>query len=108
KAVVRYSRPTPLPAVIHALIIERWSEHRNSKGLKESADDFADLYQTLLNYEKSRDFPNPLIERTDIAKYHVSLSIRSENNDQHINRMMTRMWGEDWRAKLNKEMRAWR
>jgi hypothetical protein len=63
-----------------------------------------ELYQTLLDYEKTKDFPNPLIERTDIVKYYLKLSMR-QRDSQQFNSTMTRVWGKDWRTKLHKEMK---
>src|SRR5919197_5186345 len=67
KAVARYSRRrAPSPADVHALIIKKWSgQGVDHVELEKIATEFAELYQTLLNYEKTSGFPDPLIERTD-------------------------------------------
>jgi hypothetical protein len=96
KAVVRYSRRVASEAEVHALIVERWSEQVESQELDERAKEFAELYATLLAYEKTKGFPDPLIERTDIAQFYVAL-----RGDKHYrNRRMTEVWGKDWHTKL--------
>ena len=61
---------------------------RATDGIKslQLANEFAERYQLLLDYEKTKGFPNPLVERTNILKYHLALSVQSQENDQHINR----------------------
>jgi hypothetical protein len=107
KAIARYSRRVPSPADIYTLIVERWKGQRDSAKLDETAERFADLYQTLMDYEKTGGFPDPLIERTDIVKYHLELSVHSRDNRQHVNMTMTDVWGKDWRTKLDKAMREY-
>ncbi len=104
KAVARYTRRVLSPADIHALIVERRDGQQDRAELNKTAKQFAERYQTLLDYEKTGGFPDALIERTDIVKYYVQLSISSRENKQHINRMMTEVWGKDWRVDLDKEM----
>jgi hypothetical protein len=105
KAVARYSRKAPLQADVHALIVDRWSDQvADSIELDEIARKFAGLYETLLDYERTKGFPDPLIERTNIVKFYLELSIRGRGNDQHINRTMIEAWGKDWRTKLDKEI----
>jgi len=90
KAVARYSRrKTPSWADIHALIMQKWEGRDldlDSAELDERANEFAERYQMLLDYEKTKGFPNPLVERTNILKYHLALSVQNQENDQHINR----------------------
>ena len=101
KAVARYSRSrAPSQADIHALIVQRWrGQGVDRVELDTRANEFAELYRTLLNYEKTRDFPDPLIERTNILEYHLRVSAQCQGNDQCINRMMTEVWGKDWHTK---------
>src|SRR2546425_2472383 len=75
KAVARYTRRFPSQADIHALIVARWSGQRSRSELNETANYFAELYQTLLGYEMTPGFPDALIERTDIVRYHLELSV---------------------------------
>jgi hypothetical protein len=102
KAVARYSRRPPLPRDIKTLIVERrGGDRRITAALSKTADKFVDLYQTLLEYEKTRGFPDALIERTNIVRYYLRLTSGSGSNHHHINRMMTDVWGKDWRAELH-------
>jgi hypothetical protein len=105
KAVARYNRrKVPSPDDIYALIVERWRDQvKDSDELDRIASEFAGLYQTLLNYEKTRHFPDPVIERTDIVKYHLTLSVREQEDYQRINKRMIEDWGEDWKDKLRRE-----
>jgi len=103
KAVVRYSRRRPpLSGHIRSLVVKKWSGRRTPAALRKAADDFARLYETLLEYEKTRGFPDALIERTDVVRYHLKLTLGKGPNDAHVNRTMTDVWGNDWRVKLNR------
>lgn len=105
KAVARYSRRRPpLPGHIRTLIVQRWSGRLAPAALSESADEFAELYQTLLEYEKTRGFPDALIERTDIVRFHLKLTSGAGPNDPHVNRAMTDVWGQDWRVRLDRAL----
>ena len=85
--------------------MERRSGGRGiSAALSKTADEFVDLYQTLLEYEKTRGFPDALIERTDIVRYYLRLTSESGSNHQHIDRMMADVWGKDWQAELHKAL----
>ena len=96
KAVARYSRRTPSSGDIHSLIVSRWGP-----SARRAAARFVELYETLLAYEKTRGFPDALIERTDIVRYHLELSIRGSRNARSIDRAMTDAWGDDWQTKLD-------
>lgn len=103
KAVARYNRrKPPLPREVSAGIVQRWRGRRVAAELRKTADHFVDLYQTLLAYEATRRFPDPLIERTDIVKYHLELSVRSRNNLGQVERTMADVWGRDWRVKFDR------
>jgi hypothetical protein len=104
KAVARYSRRrVPSQGDVRALIIQRWSRQEGDNvELEKIANEFAELYQTLLDYEQTRGFPDPFREGIDIVKCYLKLSIHSQGNDQYINRTMTEDWGKDWRAKLDR------
>lgn len=103
KAVARYNpRKLPLPRDIKARIVQRWRGRRAATALNKTADHFVDLYQALLAYEKTRRFPDPLIERTDIVPYHLELCVRSRHDNNHVKRTMADVWGEDWQAKLDR------
>src|SRR2546425_9448987 len=95
KAVARYNpRKPPLPREIKARIVRCWRGGRAATALSKTADHFVELYQTLLAYEKTRRFPDPLIERTDIVRYHLELCVRSRLDDNHVKRMMADVWGQ--------------
>jgi len=96
KAVARYSRPAPSSGDIHALIVSR-----RGRRARRIAYRFVELYETLLAYEKTRGFPDALIERTDIVKYHLELSVRGGGNARRIARVMSDAWGNDWQTKLD-------
>lgn len=103
KAVARYCRRKPLsPREIKECIERRWRGRRAATALSKMADHFVELYQTLLAYEKTRHFPDPLIERTDIVRYHLALSARSGHDEAHINLVMANVWGHDWQTKLDR------
>jgi hypothetical protein len=87
-----------MPSAASALIP---SQLCNTVELDKRATEFAELYQTLLDYEKTKGFPDPLIECTDIVKY----SLKLRGDQQYINRMMTEVWGKDWQDQLTEEMR---
>jgi len=103
KAIARYNRrKPPLPREIKACIVRRWRGRRDAAALRKTADHFVELYQTLLAYERTRRFPDPLIERTDIVRYHLDLSVRSRQDSGHVNRAMADVWGQDWQTKLDR------
>lgn len=103
KAVARYNRrKPPLPQEISAGIVQRWRGRRATAALRKTADYFVDLYQTLLAYERTRGFPDPLVERTDIVRYYLTLSVRSGVDEAHVARTMADVWGQDWQAKLDR------
>jgi hypothetical protein len=102
KAVARYSRCPPRPSDVKNLIVQKRGAGQISSALRKAADEFEDLYETLLAYEKTRDFPDALIERTDIVRYHLKLTLGKGSNDAHVNRTMTNVWGRDWRVRLNR------
>ena len=103
KAVARYNRrKPPLPQDINACIVGRWQGQRTPAALRQAADHFVDTYQTLLAYEQTRRFPDPLIERTDIVRYHLELSVRSGHDNGHVNRMVADAWGPDWQTTLDR------
>ena len=105
KAVARYSRRRPpLPRDIKACILKRWRGRRAAAALNKTADQFVDLYQTLLEYERTRGFPDALIERTNIVRYHLALTSTARPNPQHVERMMTDVWGTGWRARLDRAL----
>jgi hypothetical protein len=94
KAVVRYGRPGPSAGDLQELIIDRWRTRR------KAAERYTALYMTLRQYEKSRGFPDPLIELRDIFKCYNRLKSRSRNAD-YIERRMTKDWGNNWRTLYN-------
>lgn len=114
KAVVRYSRKnTPLPGDIEELIIQRWGEKRVRTTLQAAADEYSSLYQTLMEYEKTKEFPNAMIECKSIVRFYQRLIRENEvirqgqrrqekPSKELIDRAMTAIWGETWRAQLNK------
>jgi len=103
KAIARYNRrKPPAPGKVRARIIRRWRGRRAAAELRRTADHFVELYTALLAYENTRGFPDPLIERTDILRYYLALSVRSGRDDGHVNRMMADVWGPDWQAKLDR------
>ena len=108
KAVARYSRSrAPSPADIHAIIVQRWRGQEldlDDTELDERANEFAERYQMLLNYEKTKCFPNPLIEGTNILKYYLALSPECREDAQRTNRIMTKALGEDWQTKYARAM----
>jgi hypothetical protein len=110
KAVERYSRrKAPSRADIHALIMQKGEEQDlelDREELDELANEFAERYQMLLDYEKTKRFPNPLVEQTNILDYYSALFARCQGNDQHINRMMTKVWGKDWQTKKDRAIRG--
>ena len=114
KAVTRYSRKTPHPGSLQELIIQRWRKRRTNKALAAAADDFASLYQTLIEYEGTDDFPNAMIEHNNILSYYHRLiresevirkgkRIQEKPSKHQIDSVMTRVWGESWRDQLNKK-----
>jgi hypothetical protein len=82
--------------------VQKRGAGQTSSALRKAADEFEDLYETLLAYEKTPDFPDALIERTDIVRYHLKLTLGKGSNDAHVNRTMTNVWGRDWRVRLNR------
>jgi len=93
KAVVRYSRhQRPSSTRIRAFIIERWKGQREEAELNKEADHVAELYQTLLEYERTTGFPDPLIERKDIVRYHLRLKATRTSEGQY-RRTMSEVWG---------------
>jgi len=105
KAAARYSRrKTPWPRDVKAGILTPWRRRRPAAALNRTADRFVALYQTLLEYEKTRGFPDPLIERTDIVQYHLALTSTSRPNHAHEDRVMAEVWGKRWQETLNKAL----
>src|SRR5919198_6523312 len=105
KAVARYSRKAPSRADVYALILERWSGQEidlDDAGLDEAATEFAERYRMLMDYEKTKGFPNPLIERRSILEYYNMASAQCQGDKQRLNRKMTEAWGEDWQTKVDK------
>ena len=74
EAVARYSHRPPVSREIRTLILKRWRGQRAGSSLRKAADRFVARYDTLLAYEKTRGFPNPLIERTDILLFYLRLT----------------------------------
>ncbi len=103
KAVARYSRRAPLPGDVQALIVDRWRHRRVRTALHRATERYGALYQTLLEYERTRGFPDALIERTNIVRYYLRLAPRSPNA-QHFDRTMTNVWGKDWQKKLEAKL----
>ena len=104
KAVARYSRRhSPLPVRIRALIFERWKGRRDGAELNDDADHFAELYQTLLGYERAKGFPDPLIECRDIVRYNLRLTARGISDGQD-RRTMAKVWGPDWQTKFERAL----
>ena len=110
KAVARYSRKPPSAADIYALILDRRGWKGPESGtiaetvqelLAERAKELLDLYQTLLDYEKTKGFPDPLIERTDIVKFYVKLRGTKDERDSR----MREVWGSEWRKQYDEEMK---
>lgn len=105
KAVARYSRRAPSSGTIHNAIMSRWKEQRDNAALRETADHYTELYRTLLEYERTKGFPDPLIECRDIVQYHLSLTARGASNGQY-RKTMAMEWGPDWRKKLDQALSA--
>lgn len=115
KAVARYNRKkAPLSGDIQKLILLRCGKRRVSTALQEAADEYSSLYQTLMEYERTTEFPNAMIERTNILRFYQRLIRESvvirqgtrkqeKPSDDQINRAMTYVWGKNWRTQLNKE-----
>lgn len=112
KAVARYSRNAPLPGDIQELIIQRGGKKRDSTALQKAADEYSSLYQTLMEYELTTDFPNALIERTNILRFYQRLIRESEvmrqgkrkqekPSEDQVDRAMTHVWGKTWRTLLD-------
>ena len=68
--------------------------------LEIKAEKYGEIYQTLLEYERTSGFPDALIDRKNILAFYNRLRISGRQNDQHIDRMMTAAWGKDWQRKL--------
>lgn len=104
KAVARYSRRPPRPSDVKNLIVQKRGAGQTSSTLRKAADEFVELYETLLEYEKTRGFPDALIERTDIVRFYLRLTLGADRKAQHVNQSMTDAWGQDWQAKLDREL----
>ena len=101
KAVVRYSRKPPSSRDVHALIMARRNKQRSVDAFDDqAAERYADIYETLINYEETRCFPDALIECTNIIKFHLQLQSQENQNVQHIEWIMNRFWGKDWQKQL--------
>jgi hypothetical protein len=50
-----------------------------------------ELYETLLEYERTRGFPDALIERTDIVRFYLRLTLGADRKAQHVNRLVRRL-----------------
>lgn len=106
KAVARYSRRPPALHDIRLLIVTRWKQRRQNKWLNREAEQYAALYEELLEYERTRGFPDPLIERTSTVRFFYALQDSSRRahkgkvDVQHVDKVMTDVWGKDWREKL--------
>ena len=100
KAVARYTRKPFPPGDVRALIKARRNKQRSADALDHAADRYAEIYETLLEYEKTRGFPDPLIERTSIVKFHGQLLSSQQTSNAHIERIMSDVWGKDWQKKL--------
>lgn len=105
KAVMRYSRKScPSAADIRALILSRRGELKTIEELDNAAEQYADMYETLLEYERTGDFPSTMIERTNIVRFHAQLTSHGKACPQYIDRVMSRVWGKDWQTRLNKAL----
>ncbi len=104
KAVARYSRRQPRPSDIKNLIVQKRSAGHASSDLRKVADEFVELYETLLKYEKTRGFPDALIERADIVRFYLRLTRGPDPNTQHVFESMKDAWGDEWRTKLDREI----
>jgi hypothetical protein len=103
---LRRQRPNwrwPLPDAIRALIVQRWRGRRTNAALNNAANEYAALYHTLLEYEKTRGFPDPLIAHTNIVSYFWRLRAKNPT-DTLTNRKMINAWGKDWQSKLQAEI----
>lgn len=103
KAVARYNRQAPSSSIIHDAIINQWKRHRRNAKLQKEAEHYAELYETLISYERTKGFPDPLIECRDIVQYHLRLKSAGGSNELY-QRMMVKVWGPDWRMKLEEAL----
>src|SRR5262245_18718430 len=88
KAVKRYSRRSVSRYQIQTLIIVRCKHRRDRAVLEIKAEKYGEIYQTLLEYERTSGFPDALIDRKNILAFYNRLRRSGRQNDQHIDRMM--------------------
>ena len=102
KAVARYSRRVPSAGDIKELIVEKWKDRRTISVLNKATCYFMSLYQEFLAYEKTRGFPNPSIERTNIVRFYYR--IRQGKTNKDIDMRMSEDWGSNWQRKLDEKL----
>ena len=104
KAVVRYSKHDPTSGELEAEILKKWRSKRTRRALGAAMDHYLNLYSHLLAYSRTRDFPNALVERSDIAMYWYRLTDNHHSDDANSVHM-ARVWGSDWKRKFNENDR---
>jgi len=101
KAVLRYSKKRPSDSEVRDRIMER--EGLPQDDLEKRASHFAGLYAHILEFV-GVGFPDALIEKTNIQRYHFSLEAAlGHRNQAQIAEAMQREWGDDWRTMLELE-----
>jgi len=115
-AVHRYCRPRrgakktkkrlPSESEIREAIIEARRDSFNAKCLADEARHYSRLYSYLLDFANTPNEVDYMIEKRDILMYYFQLShglAGHEANSVDIAAIMKRVWGENWREKLERE-----
>src|SRR6516164_8403786 len=83
KAVKRYSRRPVSSDQIQTLMIDRWRHRRDSTVLEIKVEKYGEIYQILLEYERTPDFPDALIDCKNTLAFYNRLRRSGWQNDQH-------------------------
>lgn len=106
KAIIRYSRRKPTENDIRYKIMEIYKGKLDEEFLYEEAERFTYKYSIILAYERTKDFPNPIIEKNNIFSYYFHLRPHYHNNTKELERIMAEVWGKEWKKKLEEKKKG--
>ncbi len=105
---VKSKRRLPSDAEIRKAIIEARRHTFNAEALEDEAQYFSSLYNHLLDFANTPNYPDHIIEKKNILRYYFQLEYQLGGyaaKPEQIATYMKRDWGEDWEEKLDNEKR---